>query len=73
MKICKNKKTGHVFIYLDEIDSEKALMVTPLGDMKELEHDLFTVPTEIDDEGELLTQGQISNEQYNAYNQYHRK
>ena len=51
MKICKNKKTGNVFIYLYEIDSAKALMITPHGDMKALEHDLFTEPTEVDDKG----------------------
>lgn len=73
MKICKNKKTGNVFIYMDEIDSAKALMITPHGDMKALEHDLFTEPTEVDDGEVLLAQGQINSKQYNIYNQYHHK
>jgi hypothetical protein len=70
MEICKNKKTGRVFIYLDEIDSGHALMITPLGDVKELEHDLFTNPIEVDDEEMLLIQGRINNRQYHIYNQY---
>ncbi len=73
MKICKNKKTGHVFICLDEIDNAKVLMITPNGDVKMLERGLFTEPLEVDDGGMLLTQGQINSKQYNIYNQYRQK
>ena len=61
-----------MFIYLDELDNKNALMITPLGDIKELEHDLFTKPIEVDDEEVLLAQGQINSKQYHIYNQYHR-
>lgn len=71
MEICKNKKTGRGFIYLAEQDNEQALMITPQGDVKALEHDLFTEPIEVDDEESLVTQGQINSKQYNVYKQYH--
>ena len=66
MEICKNKKTGKVFIYVDELDNKNALMITPLGDLKKLEYHLFTKPIEIDDEEVLLAKDQINSKQYNV-------
>jgi len=71
MEICKNKKTGRGFIYLTEQDDGQALMITPHGEVKALEHDLFTEPIEVDDEQLLVTQGQINSKQYSVYRQYH--
>lgn len=71
MEICRNKKTGQGFIYLTEQDKEQALMITPHGDVKALEHDLFTEPVEFDDDELLVTQGQINSKQYSVYKRYH--
>lgn len=70
MEICKNKKTGKVFIYLDETDDGRALMITPLGDTIKLEHELFTEPEDIDDAESTHAKGHISTAQYEAYRTY---
>lgn len=71
MEICKNKKTGKTFVYLDEEDNGQLLMITPDGSVKALEPDLFTEPVEIDKEEKLKVedQGLISNAQIAVYHQ----
>lgn len=70
MEICKNKRTGKVFIYLDDQGDGQALMITPQGVVLSLDHDLFTDPIEIENGKELMDQGHISPDQYNLYHQY---
>jgi hypothetical protein len=70
MEVCINKKTGRFFIYLEEDENGRALMVTPNGDVKKLEHALFTDPFDIDDIDRLHSRNQISNKQYDVYQQY---
>jgi hypothetical protein len=72
MEIYKNKTTGQAFIYLDEQDDGRALMITPHGDVKALEYHLFTGPLEVDTVKTLVKQGQITNRQYDIYNRYKR-
>jgi hypothetical protein len=73
VEICKNKKTDKVFIYLDEADDGRALMITPLGDTIKLERDLFTEPEDIDDAESTHAEGRISTAQYEAYRTYHQR
>ena len=72
MEIYTNKETGKAFIYLDEQDDGRALMITPKGDVKVLEYHLFKEPFEVDAEEALMTQGQITAKQYDIYNRYNR-
>lgn len=72
MEICKNKKTGMAFVYLDESDNGCALMITPSGQVMELEEKLFTAPEEMDGPESAHTQGLINSAQYKAYCIYHR-
>jgi hypothetical protein len=72
MEIYKNKMTGKVFIYLDEDEDGRALMITPQGDVKALEYHLFTGPLEIEAVKILVKQGQITHKQYDIYNRYKR-
>jgi hypothetical protein len=67
MDICQNKKTGKTFIHLLERNNKEALMITPDGELKVLENQLFTDPVEIDDAEKLLARGDISRSQYNVY------
>jgi hypothetical protein len=73
MVICKNKKSGQAFIYLDENEKGKILMVTPDGDVKALEPDLFTEPIAFEEGDKLVTLGQITDKQFDIYNKYHHK
>jgi hypothetical protein len=71
MEICKNKKTGSIFVYLDEQEDGRALMISPQGDVKALEYHLFTEPTEVDEDAkDLLLQGQLTDKQFDIYIQY---
>ena len=69
MEICKNKKTGRAFVYLDEDENGQALMITPQGTVKALEHDLFTEPIEVE-EDQAVHNGKINAIQYDVYNRY---
>ena len=70
MEICNNIKTGQTFIYLDEEDSQRGLMITPSGTVKALEMDLFTEPLEVEQVDALLDQGKITDTQLQIYDQY---
>jgi len=72
MEICKNKTTEKTFIYLDAEENGQALMITPSGEVKALEESLFKDLTEVEDGGQLLSNGDITPAQYNVYNIYHR-
>jgi len=61
MEICKNKKSGSIFVYLDEQEDGRALMISPHGEVKALEYHLFTEPTEVDENAkDLFLQGQLT-------------
>ena len=70
MEICENIKTGQTFIYLDEEDSQRGLMITPNGTVKTLELDLFTDPFEVEQVDALLDQGKLTDTQLQIYDQY---
>jgi hypothetical protein len=70
MEIYSNKKTGKAFIYLDEQDDGRLLMVTPYGDVKALENHLFTEPIEVDNAEALVNQGEITRKQFDVYSEY---
>ena len=69
MEICENKKTGQAFVYLDEDENGQALMITPQGTVKALEHDLFTEPIEVEND-QAVHDGKINPTQYDVYNRY---
>jgi hypothetical protein len=70
MEICRNKKTNKVFVHLEQSDDGRALMVTPHGQDKALEYNLFTEPAQVDDAGKILDKGLINHEQYDIYQKY---
>jgi hypothetical protein len=49
MKICENKNTGQFFIHIDDLSPDKRLLVTPEGQVKSLQADLFYDPFEADE------------------------
>jgi hypothetical protein len=49
MKICQNKNTGQFFIHVDDVSPDKRLLVTPEGQVKSLQADLFSDPFEADE------------------------
>ncbi len=70
MEICKNKTSGKTFIYLDDDDNDRALLVTPQGEIKSLELKLFSDFAEEQDEQHLLSSGLITDAQYVSYKNY---
>jgi len=67
MEICNNKKTGEVFVYLEEKSDDSALMITPHGDVKRLENRFFTEPVEVDNGETFLESGNLTDVQYEVY------
>jgi len=67
MEICNNKKTGEVFVYLEEKSDDSALMITPHGDVKRLENRFFTEPVEVDNGETFLENGNLTDVQYEVY------
>jgi hypothetical protein len=70
MEICKNKMTGQPFIHITEKDHKRSLMITPHGDIKALEMELFTEPIYVEDEGISRESAGVTLEQYATYRQY---
>jgi hypothetical protein len=71
MEICKNRKTGAVFVYLDEQEDGRALLISPQGNVKALEYQLFTELNEVDEELDtLISQNRITDIQLDIYKQY---
>ena len=71
MKICNNKLSGKTFICVDVSNNGMGLMISPTGDVKALEEQLFTDPVEGGNPEELLEQGLITQEQYKVYTAYY--
>jgi hypothetical protein len=71
MKICKDKITRTFFIYPHEQGDDRALMISPKGDVDAMDCYLFTDPVVInDDENSLISIGQITGKQFDIYRQY---
>lgn len=70
MDICKNKKTGKIFIVLEEIGNEGAVMITPDGRVKHLELKFFEDFNSDQDIKELLNNGVITSQQIRSFNRY---
>lgn len=56
MEIWKNKKSGKGFIYIEDTVREEALFVTPEGEIKSLEKNLFE--REVTEDEETITEQQ---------------
>ncbi len=69
INICKNKTSEKSFIYIEDIDTDKALLVTPKGEIKPLEHSLFDAPEE-KDKDYCLSQGLIAKQQLKLYHEF---
>jgi len=67
--ICKNKTSEDNFIYIEEIDTDKALLVTPKGKIKPLEYILFDALEE-KDKDYCLSQGLIAKQQLERYHEF---
>ncbi len=66
MDVYKNKATGKYFICVEEMDSEKALLVTPLSEIKPLNLRLFHEQEALDADF-LLIRGLINKKQIEIY------
>jgi len=69
INICKNKSSEKSFIYIEDINSDKALLVTPKGEIKSLEYSLFNVPEEKNTDY-CLSQGLITKQQLKQYHEF---
>jgi len=69
MEIYKNLNLEGYFIYLDDVSSEKILLITPNAEIKAFEKSLF-VEVPVKDEKDLIDQGIITEQQVNRYHLY---
>jgi hypothetical protein len=69
INICKNKTSGKSFIYIEDIDTDRALLVTPEGEIKPLEYSLFDEPEEENKE-HCLSQKLITKQQLKQYHEF---
>ena len=66
MQICKNRKSGKHFIYIQDEGNGKASVVLPTGEIKSLKLSLFEEPEE-GNEKDFLSRGLITNRQIKKY------
>jgi hypothetical protein len=71
MEICINKCSNKYFIFVQNIEDGKRLLITPFGEIKTLEERHFLEPID-EDEYLLLSEGLITKQQYEAYQIYKR-
>ena len=69
INICKNKTSGKSFIYIEDIDTDRALLVTPEGEIKPLEYSLFDEPEE-EDKDHCLSEGLINIKQLKRFYEF---
>ncbi|MGO8945330.1 MAG: hypothetical protein ACLQJ7_16870 [Syntrophobacteraceae bacterium] len=69
MEICKHRSSGKYFIYVDDVDKDKARFVTPKGEIKSYELDSFEQVEDLP-EGNLLANGMITKDQIEKLHQY---
>ena len=67
--VTKNKASGKYFICVEELDNEKAVLITPSGEIKALDLGLFH-ELELLDGNLLLSRGLISKRQIEQYHTY---
>ena len=70
MDICKNKRTGKYFIYINETVNEEALFVTPNAEILNLKLKFFTDEPEECSEAGLLEKNLITKEQLQMFHKY---
>ena len=68
MLICKNKASGDCFVYVEDTEDGKALLILPQGQAKSLKLDLFEHPEEGEGEN-FLASGLITSHQNERYQQ----
>jgi len=69
MDLFKNKASGKYFIHIEEFGNGEALCITPLGDLKFLELNLFESQESVD-EDLYLRRGLVSQLQVERYHKY---
>jgi hypothetical protein len=68
MKIIRNKASGKRFVYVEDHEDGKALLILPQGETKSLKLDLFEHPEEGEGEN-FLASGLITSHQIERYRQ----
>jgi len=69
MEIVKNKASGKHFIIINDNENGKGLMISPQGELKELELQLFDHGEVIDPEGDLVDR-LLTADQIDKYKEY---
>lgn len=69
INICKNRASGKSFIYIEDIDTDHALLVTSSGKIKSLEYNLFDEPKE-KNKDYCLSQKLITKQQLKQYYEF---
>ena len=69
MDLFKNKASGKYFIHIEDVGNAEALFITPLGDLKFLELNLFASQESVD-EDLLLRRGSVTQLQIERYHKY---
>lgn len=69
MEIVKNKASGKHFIIINDNENGKGLMITPQGELKGLELQLFEHGEVIDPEGDLVDR-LLTADQIDKYKEY---
>jgi len=71
MDIYKNKASEKFFIHVEDVDHGRAFFITPQGDLKTLNLNLFDYQESMD-EAHCLRRELITQRQVNRYRQYFR-
>ena len=69
MDLFKNKASGKYFIHIEDVGNGEALFITPLGDLKFLELNLFASQESVD-EDLYLRRGLVTQLQIERYHKY---
>ena len=69
MDLFKNKASGKYFIHIEDVGNGEALFITPLGDLKFLELNLFASQESVD-EDLYLRRGLVTQLQVERYHKY---
>jgi len=62
MQVCKNKKSGKYFIYIQDTGNNEVLLITPEADIKSLDATLFEDSEDLEADF-LLANNQLTEEQ----------
>lgn len=68
-QVCKNKESGKYFLFIEETNDEKLLLVIPMGEVKSLDSFLFEDTEEVDI-SDLLNKGFIAQQQIDGYKKF---